>query len=168
MENETELEPAPIDLIATFQRCANYPRDYAGVIALAQGLRKASDRYEILMQAIVDRCAETSQFCPTDAELLNAALSMRDTLDRALQDANDKKEKSEWERKHGKPIPWTAELCLRCGAHPHSSDCGPQCHEAHSANCASLPMNNLFHSMTPPVDREGRPIRHDGTGWKLA
>ena len=76
MEDERDERP-PIDLIAVFERCVNYPRDRAGVQALAQGLAKASQITGISAAKIVERCCEESSRCPTDAELLQTARGLQ-------------------------------------------------------------------------------------------
>jgi hypothetical protein len=164
VENDERGEKSVEELvIEAFSRCSNYPKERAGVLGLAQGLRKASDKYRISVEGIVERCAENSPYCPTDAELFSTALSMRDELDRALKEANEKKEKREWEAQYGKPKPWEADLCLRCGAHPRSSICGPECHEEHLENCATLPVNSIFRkwprvAASPKVRRPQEPL----------
>jgi len=73
MHPATEQQATPFELIATFQRCPNFPKDELGTIALAQGLAKAARETGVEMQAIVERCCEISKFCPTDADLLVVA-----------------------------------------------------------------------------------------------
>jgi hypothetical protein len=110
MTNGDELQEGPGPLIACFERCQNYPRDLAGVLSLAQGLRKASDKYSITMEAIVERCRVNSVYCPTDADLDSVALSMRVELDRVIEEKRAAKEKQDWIRENGPPRPWTGEL----------------------------------------------------------
>ena len=77
VKKESE-EQLPEDLVVrAFSRCSNYPKDRAGVLGLAQGLKKASERFSVPMEGIVRECVESSVFCPTDTDLLNVARSMR-------------------------------------------------------------------------------------------
>ena len=67
-------EQAPEDLvISAFSRCQNYPKERTGVLGLAQGLRNAATVSGTQMAAIVARCQELSQYCPTDYDLLQVA-----------------------------------------------------------------------------------------------
>ena len=74
---ELELTPQPRDPVQivteAFSRCSNYPKEQAGIFGLAQGLVKASRITGVAQEAIVDRCADISKFCPTDADLLSVA-----------------------------------------------------------------------------------------------
>lgn len=67
----------PVDLVAAFSRAVNYPRDQNGVQLLAQGLAKASRATSASMRAIVDRCLELSDRCPTDFEMIKAGESIK-------------------------------------------------------------------------------------------
>ena len=98
--NTSEEEKTPGELIVRFERCANWPRDPEGVIALAQGLRKAATEYGQSMESIVDRCASLSQYCPTDYDLRTVAQEMRDDARRAAGGIQP------WQRK---------EICQKCG-----------------------------------------------------
>jgi len=82
MSEEFELELTPEELVITFSRCANYPKDRAGILALAQGLVKASRITGVPMRAIVDRCTEISQWCPTDSDLLSVAREIQPAVTR--------------------------------------------------------------------------------------
>lgn len=96
---DQEIETTPFDLIATFQRCSNYPREQLGVIALAQGLVRASETTGIGMDAIVERCAAASSFCPTDADLLTVAREIRDRYQQQAEASRNVVR--EWERDYG-------------------------------------------------------------------
>lgn len=67
------IEDRAFDEVTSFQRCPNFPRDPKGVKALAKGLIRASEITGVAMEAIVARCAESSEYCPTDFDLLAAA-----------------------------------------------------------------------------------------------
>ena len=90
--------------MARFGRCSNYPREKEGVQFLAQGLAKAADATGVEMQAIVDRCAELSQFCPTDYDLLTVASEMK--AQRRAQEEAKRNKIAEWERECGPPQPF--------------------------------------------------------------
>jgi hypothetical protein len=68
----------PVQLVTeAFSRCSNYPKESAGIFGLAQGLAKAARVTGIAMRAIVERCAEISQWCPTDLDLMNVARELQ-------------------------------------------------------------------------------------------
>ena len=77
---ETEQEYPEEMVIRAFSRCQNYPKERAGVLGLAQGLRAASDRFGVPMADIIRECVESSSYCPTDTDLLAVArgLTARD------------------------------------------------------------------------------------------
>ena len=104
MELDEKSPVIPGDLIATFARCRNYPTDQAALLFLAQGLRKASDSTGVAMELIVERCAETSPFCPTDADLFAAGRLIRDEIQRRQASLVD--QKAEWREKYGRPEPF--------------------------------------------------------------
>jgi hypothetical protein len=91
---ETE-EPIAETLAACFERCQNYPRDLAGVQALAKGLEEAADKQGVPMMAIVDRWRLSSPFCPTDFDLMGAACLIRDESERATAERQTDKERFE-------------------------------------------------------------------------
>jgi hypothetical protein len=71
-------ETGPEDLvIRAFSRCSNYPKERAGVLGLAQGLRASADKFGVSMSAIIAECVSTSSFCPTDHDLLEVARALR-------------------------------------------------------------------------------------------
>ena len=109
-EDKTTADPSPMSLVATFQRCSNYPRDFAGVLALAQGLKRAADTSGVSMAAIVEKYAAESQYCPTDADLLAVARELQDKVDREEQDQKEAREKLDWEHEHGSPRPFDWKL----------------------------------------------------------
>ncbi len=99
MPNEQKPEPtdtrSAMDLIPAFQRCRNYPRDEAGILAFARGLERAATATGVAMEAIVQSCLQNSEYCPTDYELMAAARGAKKipTLDefQALCAAGDAK-----------------------------------------------------------------------------
>lgn len=66
-----------IYLVARFQRCRNYPRSDEELGHMAEALERASDKYGIPMQTIVSECLDASEWCPTDADLMNVAAGIR-------------------------------------------------------------------------------------------
>ena len=102
MENDQEQMEFPMDLLPRFQRCANYPRDDEGVLALAQGLAAAWRHTGVRMADIVERCATDSQYCPTDADLLTVAKEIKA---KRIWDADSKRHiHAEWRREYGDPV----------------------------------------------------------------
>lgn len=82
---DEQLELTPRDLIRRFHACSNYPRtDEAACIFLAQDLAKAARLTGVTATEIVNRCGETSTFCPTGADLLAVAREIRDERKRAV------------------------------------------------------------------------------------
>ena len=110
MEPENfEFEKTPLDMIECFSRCGNFPRTVEGMQFLAQGLVKASQETSVPMQMIVEACASMSNFCPTDAELLNVARNIHREMTDQLEAKRDRE--AEWQRQYGKsdPYNWKAE-----------------------------------------------------------
>jgi hypothetical protein len=58
------------ELVSKLSRTRKYPETEDGVQSLARGLQQASEATKIGAGRIIDRCAVTSEWCPTDAELL--------------------------------------------------------------------------------------------------
>jgi hypothetical protein len=79
-----------------FSRCSNWP-DRAGQLGLAQGLKLASDRYQVTQEALIARCKELSAFCPTDYDLLRVAAEMWEAGRRAAVTDQQR----EWRDKYG-------------------------------------------------------------------
>lgn len=76
-EEKNPLFFTAMKLCAVFERCGNYPRDVAGVKALARGLLWSSERTGIAMSRIVDEARQISTFCPSDADLYAVAQDLR-------------------------------------------------------------------------------------------
>ncbi len=97
----------PEDLIQTFAACQNFPKDRAGVLALAQALARASSDFRIAMSDIVRYCADSSTWCPTPRDIRMVAIGIRD--DRRNKARGN--QQAEWERIYGPPEPdWPAKL----------------------------------------------------------
>jgi hypothetical protein len=86
-------DPVAESLLACFERCQNYPRDLAGVQAMAKALEEAAEKQGVPMAAIVDRCRLAGPFCPTDFDLMATASLIRDEADRAVADRQSSEEK---------------------------------------------------------------------------
>lgn len=101
-EDESLEELSPEDLCRqAFSRCSNWPEDRLGQIGLAQGLYRASERFKITQQDLINRCKELSAFCPTDADLLRVAGEMFTQRKGAMEAARN--QRKEWEREYGPP-----------------------------------------------------------------
>lgn len=95
------------DLIQTFAACSNFPREKAGVKALADALRRASTDFGIPMEQITRACADISTFCPVPREIRNIAIGIRDEIRRKRETNRD----AEWRLIYGAPdADWPAEL----------------------------------------------------------
>ncbi len=62
-----------IELVKKLGRTRHFPQDDAGLECLARGLQNAEQKTKIGAGRIIERCATTSEWCPTDAELLTIA-----------------------------------------------------------------------------------------------
>ncbi len=60
-----------------FSRCQNGPKERIGIKGLADALTRAADRFGVPAARIVAECAESSQYCPTDADLINVARGLK-------------------------------------------------------------------------------------------
>ena len=60
-----------------FSRCQNWPKERIGIKGLAEALTRAATRFGVSEARIVAECAESSQYCPTDADLINIARGLR-------------------------------------------------------------------------------------------
>ena len=109
-------EGNPEDLVQAFAPASNFPKERAGVLALAQALRRAADDFHIAMTDIVRECSDVSSWCPTAADIRNVARSMRD----AIRNRQQKSLHAEWERIYGPPDPdWSAKLLKLAVGAPH-------------------------------------------------
>ena len=119
-------EKTPMELANAFARCGNFPKDLAGIQLLAQGLRRASDMYDIPMSQIVDACTAASQFCPTDADLINVAREINETAKQARYRAESR-------RTAGRPSKCPHWLCdgsgWRAVRHLHTHHVGAAGHQ---------------------------------------
>jgi len=107
-KNEASVQEKPaIELIQAFSACSNFPKDRAGVEALANALQRWAQETGITMSAIVDECMSSSSWCPTPYDLRGVALSMRDKI----RQAKEGNKHAEWERIYGPADPnWSSDL----------------------------------------------------------
>ncbi len=98
-----------LQLIARLSRTKNYPRDDDGLTFLAEGLMRACAETGAPGQQIVMVCATTSEWCPTDHDLMTVAKQIRDEQKRA-QEALKPSVEEEWRKVYGpaKPFDWKA------------------------------------------------------------
>ena len=66
-----------LELIERLSRTKKYPTDIAGLNFLAEGLIRASQETGVPAQQIVMKCSITSEWCPTDAEMMATAREMK-------------------------------------------------------------------------------------------
>ena len=93
--------------VQAFAAAGNFPKEKAGVQALADALERAACDTGMTMQAIVDECLDSSAWCPTPFDLRGVALSMRDKARHAKEGSIH----AAWEHIYGPPQPdWAAKL----------------------------------------------------------
>jgi hypothetical protein len=102
-ENEKQDEATSPDELCrqAFSRCSNWPTDRAGQIGLAQGLAKAAGATGQTPQAIINRCAAGSAWCPTDADLFTVAYELQEEARQAAYKAQARPEST-----RGKTCPY--------------------------------------------------------------
>ncbi len=66
-----------LELIGRLSRTKNYPKEPAGLMYLAEGLMRACAETGAPPERVVMACATTSEWCPTDADLMTAARGLR-------------------------------------------------------------------------------------------
>ncbi len=109
------VDTDPVDLIARFYPCQNYPRaDALAIRLLAQDLAAAATKFNLSQTAIVDFCVLESGFCPTGHDLFRVAQEMREAEIRRVE--SKKNQYAEWEKQYGKPEkPPSVAVCLGNG-----------------------------------------------------
>lgn len=70
-------ERSAADQIYIFQTCGNFPKDRAGLEALAESLESAAKQTGVEMRAIVSACSTGGSWCPTPYDLLQAAVKLK-------------------------------------------------------------------------------------------
>ena len=108
MQND-KPEDDPLELVTRFLRCGNFPKDRTGIQLLAQGLVKAAQLTGVSMAEITERCANESEFCPTDHDLITVGQEIR--ADQLREAESKRNQTAEWEREYGRPqtYDWRAE-----------------------------------------------------------
>ena len=98
-----------LQFIARLSRTKNYPKDESGLVGLAEGLIQAAAATGANPQQIVMVCATTSEWCPTDFDLMTVAKQIRDEQKRA-QEALEPSLEHQWRQTYGppKPFDWKA------------------------------------------------------------
>ena len=104
MENNQTETDYPTAHLLRFQRCANYPREELGVLALAQALAKAARESGISMADIVEECVRQSEYCPTDHDLLAVATEIKIRRNDAAVAARS--QEAGWRKQYGDPKPF--------------------------------------------------------------
>ncbi len=94
-----------LPIIARLGRTKNFPRDEDGLNFLADGLIRAACATGANPEQIVMICATTSEWCPTDADLMTIAVQIRDEQKRA-KEALQPSVESQWKAKYGEPKPF--------------------------------------------------------------
>lgn len=73
----TPTEKSAGDQIQIFATCGNFPKDRAGLEALADALESAAKKTGVEMKAIIDACSTGGSWCPTPYDLLQAAVKIK-------------------------------------------------------------------------------------------
>ena len=99
---------APREIVTkTFSRCSNWPTDPLGIEGLTEGLAEAVKQTGIPGIEIVKKCAELSDFCPTDHNLIEIAWELK--AERSRQTEAKRDVVAEWKKQYGEPKPWEIE-----------------------------------------------------------
>ncbi len=91
-----------LEIVARLSRTKNYPRVEAGIVHLAEGLMRAVEATGANPQQIVMICVTTSEWCPTDFDLMTVAKQIRDEQKRA-QEALQPPVEEQWRKTYGPP-----------------------------------------------------------------
>jgi len=116
MSEETKT---PVELIAQFSRCINFPRDTEGIQIFAQELKQAAEATKVPMESIVSKCREVADRAPEYRDMLAIGQEIADEEQRKQAAARD--QRKEWERQYGKPQKFDVEWTLADGAKAHES-----------------------------------------------
>jgi hypothetical protein len=92
-----------LELVGRLSRTKNYPKEPAGLVFLAEGLLYAARETNTSPQQIVMVCAATSEWCPTDADLMTIGHQIRDEQRRA-QEALKPSQAQQWRKEYGEPV----------------------------------------------------------------
>src|SRR5215472_15656753 len=119
MMNDEDYKAArqrTLQLIGKLSRTKNFPKDKIGIESLADGLMKAAVRHRVLQTAIIDVASETSEYCPTDADLMRIAGDLRAKEDResvppgTMEFDGERLTPAQAREKYGKPEPFKADF----------------------------------------------------------
>ncbi len=106
---KVEIKEKPAgEQIYAWAVCGNFPKERAGLEALAESLQRAAMDSGIMMSAIVEECIASSAWCPTPYDLRQVAVGMKL---RAKEKKLDNR-REHWERIYGPPNPEYAQAIL--------------------------------------------------------
>jgi hypothetical protein len=114
-------EDQALIFVGQLSRTINYPRDPEQIVAMAQALIRAAEATNVEADQIIRECAETSQYCPTDRDLLSVARDIKERVERA-RDAADVR--APWDRNPACPkcnsSGWIIKSWLHTYYHDHA------------------------------------------------
>jgi hypothetical protein len=93
-----------IKLIGKLSRTRNFPQSEDGVKDLAESLDRISGAIGIDPAALVQRCADLSEFCPTDADMWTTAREIKEEIRRKAESASPT-QMARWRKEYGDPKP---------------------------------------------------------------
>jgi hypothetical protein len=108
--NEEPEPKLPVELVANFSRCINYPRDKAGIQIFAQELSRASSVTGVPMESIVLKCREVADVAPEYADMVQIGREI--AADQSRKDEASRSQRREWESQYGKPEPFKADWTM--------------------------------------------------------
>lgn len=107
--NTTATEGPEQAVARFFSRCSNCPKDPLGIAGLAQGLSNACEKTGIDPVELCKHCADLSEYCPTNFDLLTVAREMYAERRRTQNDEEERLKIAEWKRVCGDPAPFECE-----------------------------------------------------------
>jgi hypothetical protein len=99
-----EESKTPVELVAAFSRCVNFPRDLETIQIFAQELKSAANATGVSMEKIVAKCREVSDRAPEYSDMVNVGREIADdqTREQRIREAS-KSQRAEWEKQYGPP-----------------------------------------------------------------
>jgi hypothetical protein len=94
--------PEAIKLVAKLSRTRNFPQSEDGVKDLAESLDRISEVIGIDPAHLVQLCADTLEFCPSDAEMWTLARDIKEEL-RRERERTSPSQSEQWRRQYGAP-----------------------------------------------------------------
>ena len=94
-----------LELVGRLSRTKNYRKDEVEVGYLADGLMLAVNETGANPEQIIMICRTTSEWCPTDHDLMTIGKQIRDEQKRA-QESLEPSVESLWKKKYGEPQPF--------------------------------------------------------------